>query len=91
MPPRSNSSLSHYFSWDIPVTSHPAYDDNILFGHLAKVSLPSTSSSHHYQNSLPKSQIWDFPGGTVVKNPPANAGDTGSSPSLGRSHMLRSN
>ena len=33
----------------------------------------------------------DFPGGTVVKNPPANAGDTGSSPSPGRSHMLQSN
>ena len=33
----------------------------------------------------------DFPGGTVVKNPPANAGDMGSSPGLGRSHMLRSN
>ena len=32
-----------------------------------------------------------FPGGTVVKNPPANAGDTGSSPSPGRSHMLWSN
>ena len=30
----------------------------------------------------------DFPGGTVVKNPPANAGDTGSSPGLGRSYML---
>ena len=33
----------------------------------------------------------DFPGGTVVKNPPANAGDTGSSPGPGRSHMPRSN
>ena len=31
-----------------------------------------------------------FPGGAVVKNPPANAGDTGSSPGLGRSHMLQS-
>ena len=30
----------------------------------------------------------DFPGGTVVKNPPANAGDTGLSPDPGRSHML---
>ena len=29
----------------------------------------------------------DFPGGAVVKNPPANAGDTGSSPGPGRSHM----
>ena len=32
-----------------------------------------------------------FPGGAVVENLPANAGDTGSSPSLGRSHMPRSN
>ena len=32
-----------------------------------------------------------FPGGTVVENLPANAGDTVSSPGLGRSHMLRSN
>ena len=32
-----------------------------------------------------------FPGGAVVKNPPANAGFTGSSPGPGRPHMLRSN
>ena len=32
----------------------------------------------------------DFPGGAVVKNPPANAGEMGSSPGLGRSHMLQS-
>ena len=31
-----------------------------------------------------------FPGGAVVKNLPANAGDMGSSPGLGRSHMPRS-
>ena len=31
----------------------------------------------------------DFPGGAVVENPPANAGDTGSSPGPGRSHMPR--
>ena len=28
-----------------------------------------------------------FPGGAVVENLPANAGDTGLSPGLGRSHM----
>ena len=28
-----------------------------------------------------------FPGGVVVESLPANAGDTGSSPGLGRSHM----
>ena len=32
-----------------------------------------------------------FPGGVVVKNPPANAGDTSSSPGPGRSHMPQSN
>ena len=32
-----------------------------------------------------------FPGGAVVKNPPANAGDVGLSPGLGRSHMPQSN
>ena len=30
---------------------------------------------------------WDFPGGTVVKNLPANSGDMGSSPGPGRTHM----
>ena len=33
----------------------------------------------------------DFHGGAVVKNPPANAGDTGSSPGVGRSHVPQSN
>ena len=32
-----------------------------------------------------------FPGGAVVESLPANAGDTGSSPGLGRSHMPWSN
>ena len=32
-----------------------------------------------------------FPGGTVVKNPPASSGDTGSSPGPGRLHMPQSN
>ena len=36
-------------------------------------------------------KIWGFPGGAVVENLPANAGDTGSSPGLGGSHMPRSN
>ena len=33
----------------------------------------------------------DLPGGAVVKNPPANAGDKGLSPGPGRSHMPQSN
>ena len=36
--------------------------------------------------------VWrGFPGGAVVENLPANAGDTGSIPHLGGSHMPRSN
>ena len=35
--------------------------------------------------------VSDFPGGTVIKNTPANAGDTGLVPGPGRPHMPRSN
>ena len=37
------------------------------------------------------SKTQGFPGGAVVENLPANAGDMGLSPGLGRSHMPRSN
>ena len=37
-----------------------------------------------------KNYIQGFPGGAVVENLPANAGDMGSRPGLGRSHMPRS-
>ena len=35
--------------------------------------------------------VLGFPGGSVVESLPANAGDTGSSPGLGRSCVPRSN
>ena len=38
-----------------------------------------------------KNQYSGFPGGAVVESLPASAGDTGSSPGLGGSHMPRSN
>ena len=38
-----------------------------------------------------KKEHGDFPGGAVVEKPPANAGDAGSSPGPGRSHMPPSN
>ena len=38
-----------------------------------------------------ESSYWGFPGGTVVESLPANAGDTGLSPGLVRSHMPRNN
>ena len=38
-------------------------------------------SSFHYKTGF----ILGFPGGSVVKNPPANIGKTGSNPGFGRS------
>ena len=35
--------------------------------------------------------VLDFPGGAVVEKPPVSAGDTGSIPGPGRSHMPWSN
>ena len=34
---------------------------------------------------------YGFPGGPVVKNPPASAGDVGSTPDPRRAHMPQSN
>ena len=48
----------------------------------------SMSFANEYSQDL---EHWDFPGGSVVKNPPANAGDTGSIPGPERSHMPWSN
>ena len=45
------------------------------------------STDHHILVRKPPK---GFPGGTVVESLPANAGDTGSSPGLGRSHMPQS-
>ena len=50
--------------------------------HLLEPFLPCLSIELKY--------LWGFPGGAAVENLPANAGDTGSSPGLGRSHMPRS-
>ena len=56
-------------------------DDSGLSGQLVQL----------LENTHEKWSSWDFPGGAVVKNPPANAGDTGLSPGPGRSHMPRGN
>ena len=44
-----------------------------------------------HQSTVCQETVSGFPGGAVVKNPPANAGDMGSSPGPGRSHIPRSN
>ena len=37
--------------------------------------------------TLKTGRMWDFLGGSVDRNLPANAGDMGSTPDPGRSHM----
>ena len=65
------------------------------FGHeFFRYNLQSTFHERKKREKLTfikSKDVWDFPGGAVVKNPPANAGDTGSSPGPGRSHMPWSN
>jgi len=50
--------------------------------------LPKLSEEEPYNLDSLISIKRDFPGGSVVKNPPANVGDLGLTPDLGRSHML---
>ena len=52
-----------------------------------KICIKKKVQSHIFM----KRQSQGFPGGAVVESLPANAGDTGLSPGLGRSHMPRSN
>ena len=69
-----------------------------LFHEIQKLDIKYTyflkvKFEHCQQNllkSIQKTTSWGFPGGAVVENLPANAGYTGSSPGLGRSHMPRS-
>ena len=55
----------------------------------------SSREARKVENKCPSSPVskWGrgFPGGAVVKDPPANAGDMGLSPGPGRSHMPQSN
>ena len=48
-------------------------------------------SEKSYEEAKLNKAVQGFPGGSVVKNPPANAGDRGSITDLGRSHMPQSN
>ena len=72
-----------------------SFTEKVCQALLQTVENPYAHILLHLKTSLPnlnlKSLFRDFPGGAVVKNLPANAGDTGSIPGLGISHMPWSN
>ena len=46
----------------------------------------STADTEAFKEGFPVGLLWlGFPGGSVIKNPPANAGDADLIPGLGRS------
>ena len=68
-----------------PMRNHHHPDSLFPTGLSFKTTLPN------FLLFLYKITVLGFPGGAVVESLPANAGDTGSSPGLGGSHIPRSN
>ena len=77
--------LSPPFHWEpLPLAANGVKKDSCTDRQMEKWRDygPGTSSLH------PQEAGGDVPGGPVVKNLPANAGDMGSIPDSGRFHML---
>ena len=78
-------------AWFRPATSHPVpktqlWGREVEWTKACAFPLPPDPAQLASQKCLQ-----GFPGGAVDKSPPANAGDTGSIPSPGRSYMPRGN
>ena len=100
----SNESVLHirwpmYWSFSFSISPSNEYSELISFRMdwfdllAVQGTLKSLQINPPVAWSIPNSlkDCGDFPGGPLVKNPPANAGDTGSIPGLGRFHMQQSN
>ena len=62
-------------------------DKEILFNFFSPSILPLITHPFFLEVYFVKSYLRDFPGGPLVKNPPANAGDMGLIPGLGGFHL----
>ena len=70
--------------WEFSVCFQQRNDMTI--SHSAKTTLPLEEVKVDIKDQIDVYKR-GFPGGSVVKNPPANAGDTGSIPDPGRSKI----
>ena len=93
LPSWSNTlELCYLPSWLPSPTSRGTWQRAAVVLVTPRLEVPWTFSDIQQRNVSPKKgNRRGFPGGAVVGNPPANAGDTGSIPGPGRFHMLHSN
>ena len=84
--PRAYSNSCPLSRW-----CHPTISSSVVPFSSRLQSLPG----RYWPNSIPlnlyKRTLWGFPCGLMVKNLPCNAGNTGSIPGSGRSHMSQGN
>ena len=90
--PRIVCALLSWISW-LSLVTHPRKDQLFLTSSSPQQSQSSSwdlcermKSDSQWSSDLPQNVVlWGFPGGSVVKNAPANAADTGLTPGSGRS------
>ena len=68
-----------------------SFNAYILRGFILQASSFDITSIHNLNCGSLETKLLGFSGGSVVKNLPANTGDSSLIPVLGRSHMPRSN
>ena len=73
--------LMNVSGWELLTGHCPASQEGVI---------PHITSPRREQKTKLKAPFLGFLGGSVVENPPANAGNSGLTSGLGRSHMPRS-
>ena len=80
------ATYSSILSWRIPWTEEPGGLQSVWLQRVSHDWATFTKEVNK-ETDFVKREVRGFPDGSVVKNPPANAGDIGSIPCPGRSHM----
>ena len=85
-----SSTQSNIIPVNICIITKERSQINNLTLHLKELEKEQTKLKASWRKEVKKIRM-DFPGGSVVNNSPANAGDMGLIPDLGRSHMPQGN